>query len=60
MRKGKILRIKFGYNPNSSSLGSDLSFLLMSAAALTVLVNLVDAGLRLWRGRRRRNVVAKD
>ena len=53
LKKGKILRLKFGFNPNSSSLGSDVSLLLMGAAALTLLVNLFDAGLRIWIRHRR-------
>ena len=60
MKKGKILRLKFGFNPNSSSLGSDVSLLLMGAAALTLLVNLFDAGLRLWIRRRRDKTGAVD
>lgn len=53
MRNGKILRVKLGFNPNSSSLGSDVSLLLMGATAITFLVNLADVGLRLWLKRSR-------
>lgn len=60
MRKGKILRLKLGFNPNSSSLGSDVSQLLMGAVALTVLVNLFDSGIRLLIGLRRRKTHAED
>jgi len=60
MRKGKILRLKLGFNPNSSSLGSDVSLLLMGAVALTVLVNLFDSGIRLLIGLRRGKMHAED
>ena len=49
----KILKIRFGVNPNSSSIGSDLGWLLMGAAAVTFAVNFLDAGIRLWLKRRR-------
>ena len=51
--KGKILRLRVGVNPNSSSLGSDVSLLLMGAVTVTLLVNLLDAGIRLWFARKR-------
>lgn len=35
--KGRILRIKRGYNPNSSSVGSDIPLFLFSSTALVVL-----------------------
>jgi len=51
--KGRILRIKTGYNPNSSSVGSLIpTFLALStsAAALTVLtmnsLNAIDKHIR--------------
>jgi hypothetical protein len=47
-RKGKILCIRYGVNPNSSSIGTDLSYLLMGAATIAILVNVLDAGLRIW------------
>ena len=50
-KKGHILGIKPGVNPNSSSFGSDLSVLLIGSTALFFMVNLLDAGLRLWLGR---------
>jgi hypothetical protein len=52
-RKGKILHVRFGLNPNSSSLGANLGMLLIGAATLTLLVNLTDAGLRIWLKKRR-------
>ncbi|MDP8223809.1 MAG: hypothetical protein P9L99_10655 [Candidatus Lernaella stagnicola] len=60
MRRGKILRIKWGVNPNSSSIGTDVSLLLFSAAAVTVLVNVLDAALRLWLKRRRTDDAASN
>ena len=53
MKKGKILKLRVGVNPNSSSLGSDVSLLLMGAVSVTLLVNLLDAGIRLWFARKR-------
>jgi hypothetical protein len=35
-RKGKILRVKMGYNPNSSSMGSIVFILPASLLAITV------------------------
>ena len=53
MKKGKILRVKFGVNPNSSSIGSDLSYILMGVITAFFLVNLLDAGIRIWFGRKK-------
>jgi hypothetical protein len=39
---GKILRVQLGYNPNSSSLGVDVSFLLFGSVAVIVLTNLAS------------------
>jgi hypothetical protein len=40
-QKGRILRVKEGYNPNSSSIGSDiLAFLALAGGAGTVSVIL--------------------
>lgn len=54
MKRGKILRIRYGLNPNSSSIGANLGLLLLGAASLTILVNLLDVAVRLWFGRNRR------
>ena len=35
-RRGRILAVKLGYNPNSSSLGVDVTFLLFGMAAIAV------------------------
>jgi hypothetical protein len=47
-RKGRILAIKWGMNPNSSSLGVDVTFLLIGATALAMVTPVVGALLR-WR-----------
>lgn len=39
--KGQILKIKTGYNPNSSSIGVDMIAFFTAGAALTVLFNTV-------------------
>lgn len=41
--KGRILKIKTGYNPNSSSIGLDMVAFLTAGAAVTVLFNTVAA-----------------
>lgn len=46
--RGRILAIKWGLNPNSSSLGMDVTFLLAGAAALAIATPVVGALLR-WR-----------
>lgn len=50
MRRGRILAIKWGMNPNSSSLGVDVTFLLVSATVLAAVTPVVGALLR-WRKR---------
>lgn len=47
-RRGRIFAIKWGMNPNSSSLGVDVTFLLVGATALAVITPVVGALLR-WR-----------
>jgi len=46
--RGRILAVKWGYNPNSSSLGVDVTFLLFGAAALSLATPIVAALVR-WR-----------
>jgi hypothetical protein len=46
--RGRILAIKWGLNPNSSSLGVDVTFLLAGAAALAMVTPIVGALVR-WR-----------
>jgi hypothetical protein len=50
VHRGRILAIKWGMNPNSSSLGVDVTFLLAGATALAVLTPVIGALLR-WRRR---------
>lgn len=45
-RRGRILAVKWGYNPNSSSLGVDVTFLLFGATALALVTPLVGLLLR--------------
>ena len=49
MPRGRILAIKWGMNPNSSSLGVDVTFLLFGAAAVALVTPVVGALLRLRR-----------
>ncbi|MBK9073036.1 MAG: hypothetical protein IPL79_18870 [Myxococcales bacterium] len=48
-RKGRILAVKWGYNPNSSSLGVDVTFFLLGASALAILTPAVSGLLYLRR-----------
>jgi len=41
--KGRILKIKTGYNPNSSSVGVDIVVFFTAGAAVTILFNTVAA-----------------
>ncbi|WP_428266849.1 hypothetical protein [Haliangium sp.] len=47
-RRGRILAIKWGLNPNSSSLGVDVTFLLFGASALAMVTPVIAALIR-WR-----------
>ncbi|MGA2152313.1 MAG: hypothetical protein ABSG48_09205 [Geobacteraceae bacterium] len=40
---GRILKIKTGYNPNSSSIGVDMVVFFTAGAAVTVLFNTIAA-----------------
>ena len=46
--RGRILAVKWGMNPNSSSLGVDVTFLLVGATALSIITPVLGALLR-WR-----------
>ncbi|MCZ7582691.1 MAG: hypothetical protein M5R36_04785 [Deltaproteobacteria bacterium] len=51
--KGKILQIRYGINPNSSSLGADVQVLIWGAAFASVATIFLSAMLRVfrrWRG----------
>jgi hypothetical protein len=50
-RRGRILAVKWGYNPNSSSLGVDVTFLLFGMAAIALLTPIVSLFLRARRVR---------
>jgi hypothetical protein len=52
-RKGKVLAVKLGSNPNSSSLGVDVT-LLLGGGALVSLVSLVGGALARWVLRRKK------
>ncbi len=43
---GRILAVKWGMNPNSSSLGVDVTFLLFGASALAFATPVIAALLR--------------
>jgi hypothetical protein len=45
-KRGRVLAVKWGYNPNSSSLGVDVTFLLFGMAAVALLTPLVSLFLR--------------
>ena len=49
VRKGRVLRAQLGCNPNSSSLGVDVTFLLFGATFASALALIAGALLR--RGR---------
>ena len=51
-KRGKVLAVKWGYNPNSSSLGVDVTFLLFGMAAIAFLTPIVSVFLRATRLRR--------
>jgi hypothetical protein len=50
-RRGKVLAVKWGYNPNSSSLGVDVTFLLFGMAAIALLTPLISLFLRTRKNR---------
>lgn len=45
-RRGRILAVKWGYNPNSSSLGVDITFLLFGMTFVALVTPLVALLLR--------------
>jgi len=51
-KRGKILAVKWGYNPNSSSLGVDVTFLLFGMAAIALFTPIVSLFLRSRRAKR--------
>lgn len=59
-RRGRILAIKPGLNPNSSSLGVDITFLLIGASALALMTPVVASVLRLRRSPAAGDVVTNE
>lgn len=59
-KRGRVLAVKWGLNPNSSSLGVDVTFLLVGAAALSVATPFVSALVRLRASKRRDTHTASD
>ncbi len=49
-KPGRVLAVKWGYNPNSSSLGVDVTFLLFGLSIITLLTPLLGLLLR-WQVR---------
>ena len=49
-RRGRILAVKWGLNPNSSSLGVDVTFFLFGATALSLLTPVLASLVR-WNAR---------
>ena len=45
-RRGRVLQVSFGYNPNSSSLGVDVTFLLFGAVFASAMAVLLGSLLR--------------
>ncbi len=52
-KRGRVLAVKWGLNPNSSSLGVDVTFLLVGAAALSCATPFVSALVRLRASKRK-------
>ena len=59
-RRGKVLAVKWGLNPNSSSLGVDVTFLLLGATALSVATPIVSAMVRLRLSRLKNTIQKTD
>lgn len=51
MRRGRVLAVKLGMNPNSSSLGVDVTFLLFGLSIITLLTPVLSFLIRLPRRR---------
>ena len=51
-KKGEILKVKLGVNPNSSSLGSDVIFLMLGTPVVAILVFTLSTLLRTSRRRK--------
>jgi len=51
-RRGRVLRVRLGFNPNSSSVGFDVSWVEAGGAALVFATVVLSAVLRVRRARR--------
>ena len=49
--RGRILAVKWGMNPNSSSLGVDVTFLLVGATAVAMFTPIIGALIRMRRAK---------
>jgi hypothetical protein len=45
IRKGKVLKVRLGYNANSSSLSAMVSLLLLGSAAAATVLGMISAAL---------------
>lgn len=52
MKKGKVLKVRLGFNPNSSSIGLDISVFLWSAVIITTVVNAITALISIIKSRK--------
>lgn len=52
-KQGKILKLKLGYNPNSSSIGTGVKIFLWGFVAVTTVVSMVSALITLKNLRRK-------
>ncbi len=59
-KKGRILAVKWGLNPNSSSLGVDVTFLLVGATLLSLATPVIGALLRLKKPGKNDGTAAAD
>ena len=50
--RGKILKMKFGVNPNSSSIGSDIIFLMIGTASFFMLTFGISGFIRMFKRRK--------
>ncbi len=49
--RGRVLAVRWGLNPNSSSLGVDITFLLFGLSIITILSPVLGFLLRFYRQR---------
>ena len=50
--RGKILKVKFGVNPNSSSIGTDIIYLMIGTASFVILAFGISGFIRLFMRRK--------